>query len=167
MIASGAYSAQAEHLRTVYRTKRDLMLRALESEFHDFPAASWTVPDGGFYVWLTLDGIDTGPNGPLVPAALEAGVLYVPGEFGHVPDESGRLPNNECRLCYGVATEAEITEGIRRLRKACAAITAGGANAAPGKTLQSRPWRSRRSQARAFSRLSYCSLPKQAVTPAA
>lgn len=123
LMTTGAYAKHAEHLRNVYRKKRDLMLSALESEFRDFPAASWTVPDGGFYVWFTLDGIDTGPNGPLVPAALETGVLYVPGEFGHVPDESGRLPNNDCRLCYGVATEEQITEGIRRLRKACAAIT--------------------------------------------
>src|SRR5205823_5033385 len=90
-------------------------LRALEREFGDFPGARWTVPAGGLYVWLTLDGVDTGPGGPLVPAALEAGVLYVPGEFGHVPDEAGRVPRNEIRLCFGVATADEVPEGIRRL----------------------------------------------------
>ncbi|QJW96299.1 aminotransferase-like domain-containing protein [Frigoriglobus tundricola] len=132
LIASGAYARHAEELRAVYRHKRDVMLNALGAEFADFPAASWTVPDGGFYVWLTLDGIDTGPNGPLVPAALEAGVLYVPGEFGHVPDESGSSPSNECRLCFGVATTEQVTEGIRRLRKACAAVSASkGAKKVP------------------------------------
>ncbi len=125
LIASGAYAKHAEELRNVYRKKRDLMLSALDAEFGDFPAASWTVPAGGFYVWLTLDGIDTGPNGELVLAALETGVMYVPGEFGHVPDEAGRVPNNECRLCFGVATEEQVTEGIRRLRKACAALSEG------------------------------------------
>jgi 2-aminoadipate transaminase len=125
LIASGAYAAHAEELRGVYRHKRDLMVGALEAEFADLPAASWTVPAGGFYVWLTLDGVDTGPNGPLVPAALEAGVLYVPGEFGHVADDDGRVANNECRLCFGVATPEQVTEGIRRLRKACAAIGVG------------------------------------------
>jgi 2-aminoadipate transaminase len=130
LIESGAYARHAEELRGVYRHKRDLMVQALETQFADFPAASWTVPTGGFYVWLTLDGIDTGPTGPLVPAALEAGVLYVPGQFGHVPDHEGRLPNNECRLCFGVATPEQVTEGIRRLRKACAAI--GHSGAAPG-----------------------------------
>jgi 2-aminoadipate transaminase len=124
LIASGAYAKQAEELRRVYRHKRDLMVAALAREFADFPAARWTVPAGGFYVWLMLDGIDTGPNGPLVPAALDAGVLYVPGEFGHVPDHTGRVPNNECRLCFGVATPEQVTEGIRRLRRACAAISA-------------------------------------------
>jgi 2-aminoadipate transaminase len=123
MIASGVYAKHAAELRDVYRHKRDVMLAAIEAEFADFPTASWTVPAGGFYVWLTLDGIDTGTNGPLVPAALEAGVLYVPGECGHVADASGCVPNNEIRLCFGVATPEQVTEGIRRLRKAVAAIT--------------------------------------------
>lgn len=122
LMATGTYARQAEKLRAVYRHKRDVMVAALEAEFADFPAASWTNPAGGFYVWLTLDGIDTGPTGPLVPAALDAGVLYVPGECGHVADESGCVPNNEIRLCYGVATPEQVTEGIRRLRKACEAV---------------------------------------------
>lgn len=123
LIESGAYARHAEELRAVYRHKRDVMLKALAEEFADFPAASWTVPAGGFYVWLTLDGIDTGASGPLVPAALEAGVLYVPGECGHVADDSGCVPSNEIRLCFGVATPEQVVEGIRRLRKACAAIS--------------------------------------------
>ena len=88
----------------------------------DVPGAAWTVPAGGLYVWLVLDGIDTGPNGPLIAAALDEGVLYVPGEFGHVPDESGRVPTNECRICFGVATTDQIAEGIRRLRRAVGVI---------------------------------------------
>src|SRR5262249_1054357 len=72
MVASGAYARHAEELRAVYRHKRDATIQALETEFADVPAASWTTPTGGFYVWLTLEGIDTGANGPLVPASLDA-----------------------------------------------------------------------------------------------
>jgi 2-aminoadipate transaminase len=124
LLETGAYARHVGRLRGVYREKRDLMLRVLEREFGDFPGARWTVPAGGLYVWLTLGGIDTGPGGPLVPAALEAGVLYVPGEFGHVPDEAGRVPRDEIRLCFGIATADEITEGMRRLREACRALPA-------------------------------------------
>jgi 2-aminoadipate transaminase len=124
LIASGEYAKQAEALRGVYKLKADAMLAALDAHFADVPCAKWTVPAGGFYVWLTLDGIDTGPEGPLVQAALDAGVMYVPGQFGHVPDEAGRVPKNECRLCYGVATPEQVTEGIRRLRNAVGAIGA-------------------------------------------
>jgi 2-aminoadipate transaminase len=126
MMKSGAYARHCEKLQGVYRHKRDQMLAAFEKEFRDVPGASWTVPAGGLYVWLTLDGIDTGPNGPLVPAALDAGVLYVPGEFGHVPDESGRVPNNECRVCFGVVRADQIPEAIRRLRKGVGAVTSKG-----------------------------------------
>src|SRR5262249_6245443 len=126
LIASGAYAQHAEALREVYRQKRDLMLRSFEREFGDFPGASWTAPAGGLYVWLTLDGINTGPNGPLVSAGLDAGVLYVPGEFGHVPDENGRVPTNECRICFGVATPEQIAEGVRRLRKAAGMVIGRG-----------------------------------------
>ena len=126
LIASGAYARHVESLRAVYRDKRDRMLAALAEEFGDFPGASWTVPAGGLYVWLTLDGMDTGPKGALVPAALDAGVLYVPGEFGHVPDENGSVPTNEIRLCFAVATAVQIPEGIRRLRRAADAVAGAG-----------------------------------------
>lgn len=122
LIANGEYAKQAETLRGVYKQKAEAMLAALDTYFADVPCARWTVPAGGFYVWLTLDGVDTGPDGPLVRAALDAGVMYVPGQYGHVPDESGRVPKSECRLCYGVATPEQVTEGIRRLRLAAGAI---------------------------------------------
>jgi len=122
LIANGEYAKQAETLRGVYKQKAEAMLAALDTYFADVPCARWTVPAGGFYVWLTLDGVDTGPEGPLVQAALDAGVMYVPGQYGHVPDESGRVPKSECRLCYGVATPEQVTEGIRRLRLAAGAI---------------------------------------------
>jgi len=118
LMESGAYSRHVTLLQGVYRAKRDLMLAAFDKEFRDVPGASWTIPAGGMYVWLTLAGMDTGPSGPLVPAALKAGVLYVPGEFGHVPDEHGHVPRNECRVSFGYASPAEIPEGVRRLRLA-------------------------------------------------
>ena len=45
-------------LRAVYRRRRDLMLAALER--HMPPGTSWTVPEGGFFIWVTLpEPIDT------------------------------------------------------------------------------------------------------------
>lgn len=127
LMETGAYHRHVEKLRSVYRAKLDCMLQSLAQEFADFPGARWTVPAGGLYVWLTLPPhVDTGPRGSLVPAALEAGVLYVPGEFGHVPDVEGRIPRNEARLSFGVAEPEQIAEGVRRLRRACRGLERAG-----------------------------------------
>jgi 2-aminoadipate transaminase len=118
LLESGDYQRHVEELKVIYRRKRDAMLAALGREFGDLPGTTWTQPRGGLFVWLTLpEEVNAGPSGPLAALAIRAGVLYVPGEFGHV-SESGPKPVNEMRLSYGDATIEQIDEGIRRLRKA-------------------------------------------------
>jgi 2-aminoadipate transaminase len=120
ILETGAYARHVVELRDTYRNKVRLMVRALEEEFSDWPEVGWTQPEGGLFLWMRFpEEFDAGPGGPLVEAAMQAGVLYVPGEFAHVPDETGRLPKNEARLCFGIVTPAEIPEAIRRLRSAC------------------------------------------------
>lgn len=90
------------------KSRRDVMLQAL-AEF--FPAGTtWTVPGGGYYIWVTLPGqIDTEA---LLPVAVEQWkAAYVPGPF-FFPDRSGA---NTLRLAYSLAKEPDIAEGIRRL----------------------------------------------------
>lgn len=118
LIGSGAYAEHVDKLRDVYRAKRDAMLAALKVEFADCVGVTWTVPNGGLYVWVTFPGLNTGPEGVFVKRCLAEGVLYVPGEFGHVPDERGVVPTNETRLSFGVCTPEQVTEGIRRMRRA-------------------------------------------------
>lgn len=120
LMATGAYHRHVELLRGTYRAKKETMLRALEAEFADWPEVTWTEPAGGLYVWLTFPPhLDAGPDGPLVGRAVEEGLLYVPGQYGHVPDASGRVPRNEIRLSFGVASAEKLQEGVRRLRAAC------------------------------------------------
>lgn len=120
LLETRAFQRHVEVLRGVYRTKRDAMVGALAKEFADWPAVRFTRADGGFYSWLTFpEAVDTGRNGELVERSICEGVLYVPGEHAHVPDEQGRLPKNEIRLCFGVEEPPQIVEGIRRLRRAC------------------------------------------------
>jgi 2-aminoadipate transaminase len=123
LLATGVYSEHVEKLRKMYRRKRDALVAALDREFGDMPGATWTVPSGGLFSWLSLEGIDTGPRGNLVQAALEAGVLYVPGEFGHVSEGSGPVPTHEIRICFGVATPELIAVGIHRLRLAVDSVS--------------------------------------------
>jgi 2-aminoadipate transaminase len=69
----------------------------------------WTVPAGGFYVWVTVaPGIDTSD---LLAKALQHRVAYVPGR-GFYADGSG---GDQMRLCFSYPPVERIHEGISRL----------------------------------------------------
>lgn len=91
-----------------YGARRDAMLAALEEFFP--PEASWTVPEGGFFVWITLpDYVDTGS---MLAEALEAGVTYCPGDSFY-PD--GKRGKNCLRVNFSYESPENIAEAIRRL----------------------------------------------------
>ncbi|MDQ3865390.1 MAG: aminotransferase class I/II-fold pyridoxal phosphate-dependent enzyme, partial [Actinomycetota bacterium] len=98
----------------LYRGRRDLLLAALERHLDGL--ASWTRPEGGFFVWL-----DVGRDGAAVAAsALEAGVAVVPGAPFFPDPGSGRA---NLRLSFSRVREDEIDDGVRRL---AAAVTSTG-----------------------------------------
>ncbi len=118
LLENGEYHKHVENLRSVYQVKRDAMIEALETEFGDWPGAHWTHPCGGMFIWLTMpEDVNLGPSGPVLDVAIREGVLYIPGEFGHVC-EDGPKPTNEARLSFGDATLDQIQAGVRRLRLA-------------------------------------------------
>lgn len=93
-----------------YGERRDAMLAALEEYFP--PEASWTHPEGGFFLWVTLPKyVDTGS---MLADALEAGVTFCPGDSFYVDGVTGR---NCMRLNFSYETPENITEAIRRLAK--------------------------------------------------
>jgi 2-aminoadipate transaminase len=121
LIEDGTYGRQVRTLTARYRSKRDVMLRALDEHFGGFEGVSWTHPAGGLYVWLTLpEGFDTGFAGPYFPRCVSEGVMYVPGAYAFA-NEPGPAPTNHARLCFGVPGEGDLAEGIRRMSVALAA----------------------------------------------
>ena len=70
---------------------------------------TWTVPDGGFYVWLTLPEGSTPRR--CCRARSTARVAYVPGT-GFYADGLG---SRQLRLSYCYPTPERIPEGVRRL----------------------------------------------------
>jgi DNA-binding transcriptional MocR family regulator len=70
---------------------------------------TWTNPQGGFFVWVTLpEGVDTYP---LLHKAIEAGVVFIPGAAFTPSDE----PSNKLRLAFSAVPPDAIAEGVRRL----------------------------------------------------
>jgi 2-aminoadipate transaminase len=97
--------------REVYRERRDTTLDALREGFGEMGAdVTWNVPDGGFYVWVTLpEQLDTRA---MLPKAINARVAYVPGNAFYADDRSG---SSSLRLCYSFPPPDRIREGVRRL----------------------------------------------------
>jgi 2-aminoadipate transaminase len=115
VMKSGRYAEQVENLRRGYRVKRDLMLAALERFMPRAPGLHWTRPGGGLYVWLTLpETIDTSRAG-MFNAAIDAGVLYVPGVYCSQPDANGRVATNHIRLSFGNVAAENVERGIEML----------------------------------------------------
>jgi 2-aminoadipate transaminase len=121
VLADGTYDRHLQGLIGMYRRKRDTILEALEDQFGSLDGSvSWTKPKGGMFVWFSApEGVDLGVKGPVVARCLEQGVLYIPGSFAF-PEEPGLVPSNFARICFGVPSEAELVEGVRRLAAALA-----------------------------------------------
>jgi 2-aminoadipate transaminase len=130
-LRDGLYGRHVDHLRRRYDQKREAMLAALGKHLGGLaPGIRWTHPTGGLYVYVTLpEDVDTGGDGPLFQAALDEGVLYVPGQFCYVPDATRPVPRNQLRLTHGTVDETAIDEGVRRLGRAVARVLGRGAYA--------------------------------------
>lgn len=105
------YAAHRRRACEHYRLRRDTLLQALEEYMPD--AVTWTIPDGGFQLQLSL------PRGfssvELLLRGSEHGVAFLPGPL---QDLNQRFVNT-ARLCYGSLSPEQIREGARRLALAC------------------------------------------------
>jgi len=105
-LSTADWKGQIATFRDVYRERRDAMLGALHEQL---PTLRWTVPNGGFYIWLTLpDYLD---SKAMLPRAVKELVAYTPGTAFYT-DGGGR---NAMRLSFCYPTPDFIREGIRRL----------------------------------------------------
>jgi 2-aminoadipate transaminase len=99
-VARGSFEPNLERIRGLLAARRDAMLAALERQL---PAARWSRPDGGYFVWLELP--------EPVEKAEAGGVTFVLGtDFGGAP--------NEVRLAYSFVSPTEIADGVARLAAA-------------------------------------------------
>ena len=113
-MASGMLDANLAKTIVEYRRRRDLMVSLLEKYMPE--GVSWTYPEGGLFLWLTLpEGIDTVA---LYDRALSAGVAYVAGSFFYT-DGSHR---NTMRMNFSFIDEAKMEPGIRLLASLIRAI---------------------------------------------
>jgi 2-aminoadipate transaminase len=98
------------------------MIAALDMSFPG--TARYQTPRGGLYVWVELDPRQkTGHKSRLFRRALDAGVLYVPGEMCFCNDPSRPIPQNCLRLTFGTQPVEQLHQGIKLLAEVVRILT--------------------------------------------
>jgi 2-aminoadipate transaminase len=106
-IRRGSFEPNLARVCGLLGARRDAMLAALEREF---PAeASWSRPEGGYFLWLDLPG--GADAAELLVRSTAAGVTFVKGT-DFFPGAGGE---SSVRLAYSFASIEEIGEGIATL----------------------------------------------------
>jgi len=101
------FPAHIERIRHLYGQRRDLMLQLMDEHFP--PGISWTRPEGGLFIWVTLpEGMDAQE---VLAQALEDKVAFVPGQSSFTTQHGA----NTFRLNFSNAPEEQIEQGIARL----------------------------------------------------
>ena len=112
ILKSGRFDQHLAMLKSSYRIKRDAMVTACDEFLGKVDGAKFGSPAGGLYVWLELpERYNLGPSGHVWQRAMDAGVLYVPGEFSYAT-EGFPVVRSSARLSFGVQSPEKIREGI-------------------------------------------------------
>lgn len=104
-LTSGRYAQYLDGLRCELQRRCQAACQVLDEDFAGL--ADWQVPQGGFYIWLTLR--DRLPMEMLFHKAAEAGILINPGDI-----YSSRHTQS-LRLSYAYTTPEEFRRAVSRL----------------------------------------------------
>jgi 2-aminoadipate transaminase len=109
-IETGLFDRHLLVLRDSYRRKMLALHSRLERVLGDL-GWRWELPGGGLYLWLAApEAISTGFESAFHQAAIEAGVMYVPGELCNAAGD----PHNLARLSFGVLGIEDLEEAANR-----------------------------------------------------
>ncbi len=112
----GTFGPNLQRVNGLLRGRRDAMLDALARSMPE--DASWTRPDGGYFVWVEL------PSGPpaaeLLVEAEKAGVTFVKGTDFYAGGAGGE---QALRLAFSFVSPDEIAEGVSVLGSLVRAAT--------------------------------------------
>ncbi|MGC0314347.1 (S)-3,5-dihydroxyphenylglycine transaminase [Kitasatospora acidiphila] len=111
-------AANARETET-YRGNLAQVLAGLEKRFTDLPSVSWNVPEGGFFLLLTVPF--TAGDDLLAHCAAVHRVLWTPIHHFY----ADATPRNVLRLSFSHLLPAEIEDGLDRLAEFIRAQSAG------------------------------------------
>ena len=107
LIEAGDLEKNIDSLIATYRSRLKVMDATLRREI---PQAEFETPQGGYFFWMRLPGVDTGQlreKAREFDIGLRQGVLF---------SSQGGM-RDYMRLCYTFYDEEKIEEGVRRLKR--------------------------------------------------
>ncbi|MEX1079554.1 MAG: PLP-dependent aminotransferase family protein [Homoserinimonas sp.] len=112
-IRRGGLSDHLESIKKTYLERKNAMTESITRHLGD--RVRMTDPEGGFFLWVTLQGEDAKTStSALFETALAEGVAFIPGP---ALSASGKF-DDALRLCFASSTPDRIDEGVRRLARA-------------------------------------------------
>jgi 2-aminoadipate transaminase len=103
-VQRGLFEPNLERINGLLKARRDAMLDALERHMPE--GASWSRPEGGYFIWLDLP-----EDAPSLETAEAAGVTFVQGTDFFADGSGGR----SLRLAFSYVSPEEIDDGVERL----------------------------------------------------
>jgi kynurenine/2-aminoadipate aminotransferase len=101
-----------EHIGKIadfYQARRDVMITAADA--HLTGLCHWSVPKGGMFLWIKVDGIEDTWD-MIMKRAMERNIMLLPGKaFSPLPDE----PCQYLRASFSIAPEDKIDVAFERL----------------------------------------------------
>lgn len=104
-IESGFYSEHLNNVRAKLKIQSDNALKILNENFYDI--ATWSIPKGGFYIWLKLNS--TISMNRLFSETAKENILINPGSI------YDSLNNQNLRISYSYASLKEMKIGLEKL----------------------------------------------------
>ncbi|GMA61245.1 PLP-dependent aminotransferase family protein [Alicyclobacillus fastidiosus] len=124
-LALGDWNQRMTHLRGAYRRRRDVLQGALAQYMPG--DVTWVNPEGGYFTWLHVPGVNTLS---MLPRALAAGVSYVAGEHFCVNPKDGA---QNLRLSFSYVDEEDLVRGVQLLSDVIRATRSADGSAASGR----------------------------------
>lgn len=110
-VSSGnAFDVHIKSICDLYGARQRALATALVEAFGE--RIHFTIPQGGMFLWATLDGVDNTKR--LFELASKRDVVFVPGEYFYATEKR----TDGMRLSFSNTDEAAIAEGVRRFSAA-------------------------------------------------
>ena len=114
-LKTGKLYGVIENTRRLYRDKRNFMVKMLETYMPKRFDLSWTKPEGGLFLWISLPKYINTEE--MLPKAVAEKVAYVVGSAFYFDEPE----HNAMRINFSYSSEKQIEEGVKRLAKVIAA----------------------------------------------